>query len=362
MLNVPQNRVVLTKMNNQPVINGKEDTLRALEKVQLTGEVRSPTGQLLADFNGQVFLTVFDKPQQMITLQTNIPYQWQRNIIFRGSATVKNGQFSLDFNMPLDISYEMGQGKLSFYAEDGKRDANGSFNNFIVCCTDPNAPDCNHDPSLSVYIDSTDWKDGSITSDKPTIYAVVEDPLGINTTGIGIGREITAMLNNDPRQSIVLNGYYQSAIDNPRKGIIRYQYPALGEGWYSLQCRAFNVCNRAATAETRFRVLGSGSAKIEQIQVIPNPLSTNGSFRFNHNASGQGLDVRIAIFNTAGAKMLDLQRAIAANSSFGTVELEWENGGKDTPIPLSSGIYLYSVRIQTEDGAEAAGHGKFIIQ
>jgi hypothetical protein len=362
MLNFPKNRVVLTQMNKQPVATGKVDTLKALGQVQIAGEVHSPAGSLLSDFNGKVYLTVFDKPQRMVTLQANIPYQWQRNVIFRGAASVKNGQFSLEFNMPLDISYEVGMGKFSFYAEDEKRDANGSFHDFVVCCTDPNAPDCSHDPSLTLYIDSTDWKDGSITSPRPTLYAEVEDKLGINTTGIGIGREITAILNNDPKQTIVLNGFYQSAIDNPRKGIIRYPFPTVADGWYTLQCRAFNVCNRSATAETRFRVVSNPSAKIEQIQVIPNPMSTYGTFRFNHNRSGQAMDVQITILNTAGAKMLDLHHAVQANSSFDTIELEWQNGGSNMPIPLSSGIYLYTVRIKTDDGAEAAGHGKFIVQ
>ena len=38
----------------------------------------------------------------------------------------------LTFKVPKDINFQYGNGKLSLYAEDGVKDANGYFTNFIV--------------------------------------------------------------------------------------------------------------------------------------------------------------------------------------------------------------------------------------
>jgi hypothetical protein len=42
-----------------------------------------------------------------------------QHILFKGSATVTNGRFSVNFVAPKDINYAFGFGKISYYAENG---------------------------------------------------------------------------------------------------------------------------------------------------------------------------------------------------------------------------------------------------
>ena len=62
---------------------------------------------LISDFNGLIYATVFDKEIVRTTLGqescTPMPYRDQNNILYRGAATVKNGEFNISFIVPKNI-------------------------------------------------------------------------------------------------------------------------------------------------------------------------------------------------------------------------------------------------------------------
>ena len=60
------------------------------------------------------------------------PFELQKNIIYRGKASVVNGDFSFSFVVPKDIQFQYGSGKLSYYAQNGSIDAAGYSNRLIV--------------------------------------------------------------------------------------------------------------------------------------------------------------------------------------------------------------------------------------
>ena len=61
---------------------------------------------------------------------------WMRsfnNIIYKGQTTVSNGEFSINFIIPVDINYQVGRTKISYYAiSDDGYDASGSFDNLFI--------------------------------------------------------------------------------------------------------------------------------------------------------------------------------------------------------------------------------------
>ena len=64
-----------------------------------------------------------------------MPYRDQNNILYKGSASVVNGEFSFSFVVTKDIAYNYGNGKISYYASsDGinPMDAGGSDKSFII--------------------------------------------------------------------------------------------------------------------------------------------------------------------------------------------------------------------------------------
>ena len=89
------------------------DTLSATEKITIEGEVQDVQGNLLTGFNGNVYPTVFDKPQNVTTLGNDpasppTSFSAQTNILFKGKASVTGGKFSFSFKVPKDINYQYG--------------------------------------------------------------------------------------------------------------------------------------------------------------------------------------------------------------------------------------------------------------
>ena len=64
-----------------------------------------------------------------------MPYRDQNNILYKGAATVNDGQFSFSFVVPKDIAYNYGAGKISYYAvseDENPIDAGGSDTSFFI--------------------------------------------------------------------------------------------------------------------------------------------------------------------------------------------------------------------------------------
>ena len=73
------------------------DTISALGEVSISGQIEDENGNLLSNFNGLVFPTVYDKAETLTTLgqesSSPMPYKSQNNILYKGKATVEDGVF-----------------------------------------------------------------------------------------------------------------------------------------------------------------------------------------------------------------------------------------------------------------------------
>ena len=140
-LDIPPFRVVTDSINGNMAINEPDtvitDTLKALKKITIHGHIVDSSNSR-QNFNGTIYPIVYDKMKNKTTLNnddnSNGPFTYSEysNIIYKGKATIENGKFRFDFIVPIDIDYEFGTGKISFYAENNETDAYGHFDNFIV--------------------------------------------------------------------------------------------------------------------------------------------------------------------------------------------------------------------------------------
>ena len=94
------------------IISESSDTIGALGKVSMSGKVVDDKGVLLTNFNGFLNISVFDKSTTKQTLgqdaSTIFNYDLQNSLIFKGKASVNNGEFSFSFIVPKDINYNYG--------------------------------------------------------------------------------------------------------------------------------------------------------------------------------------------------------------------------------------------------------------
>ncbi len=74
-------------------------------------------------------------------------------------------------------------------------------------------------------MNNTNFANGGITDQNPMLLACVTDDTGINSTGSGIGHDITVYLDGQIINTIVLNDFYASGEGNGclNPGLADYQ-------------------------------------------------------------------------------------------------------------------------------------------
>ncbi len=345
-LNYPEFIAKITKINNNPITNDTmiADTLRALSFVTIEGEITDPFGNIKTDFNGDANITVYDKYEIRRTLTFRIPYWIYNNILFKGVVSVKNGKFTSSFYIPLDINYEAGRGRIEVFAHDGLKTASGYNDQFIVCCVDTTNGINNTPPKIELFIDNENWKDGSVTSPNPLLIVKIYDDQGINTTGLGIGREIKAVLNDDEANPIVLNEYYQSLKDDYKSGKIEYKFYDLAPGHYTLKLKAWDISNNSAEATTEFWVVSDDKLEVKNVVNYPNPFTTNTAFLFEHNRLGDEMQVIIKIFSVSGKLVKTITSDFVANRTL-IDHITWD-GKDDNGDQLARGVYIYQFNLK----------------
>ncbi|WP_170264987.1 type IX secretion system sortase PorU [Salibacter halophilus] len=339
------------------------DTIKALEKVTIDGMVADEFGAKVDDFNGVVQVTVYDQPQEVSTLDNDdegvFKYNSQESIIFKGKATVKNGDFSFTFVVPKDIIFDFGNAKISYYADDGSVDANGAYEKMVIGGRSENAGSDQKGPEVNLWMNDESFVVGGMTDQNPNLFAKVFDENGINTVGNGIGHDITAILDENTANAIVLNDYYESDLDSYQSGTITYPFEKLEEGKHTLSLKVWDVYNNSGKAFTEFIVADNSELAIDHILNYPNPFTTNTAFYFDHNAPGQELDVRIQVFTVSG-KLVKTLDAIFASNSYRAGPIYWD-GRDEFGDEIGKGVYIYKVKVTAPTGKTVNKFEKLVL-
>ena len=343
----PQFKIRTTRLNSfDPIL--KTDTLSAGEKVVIEGEVTDNNGAILSSLSGTIYPVVFDKPQT-ITTKANDPgsqqtsFQQQSNILFKGKASVVNGKFNFSFKVPKDINYQYGQGKISYYAEDGTKDGSDHFNGFIIGGSASSIDNDQDGPNIKAWLNDEKFVNGSIVNQRPVLVLKLADSSGINTSGTGIGHDITAILDNNNNEIFNLNNYYEADLDKYGQGDVRFQLPELQPGIHSLKIKAWDVLNNSSEVILDFSVVNDDELVIDHVLNYPNPFTTKTQFWFEHNKPGQDLFVQIHIFSLTGRVVKTIEKTINTNGNR-SWEVDWD-GRDDFGDKIGRGVYVYRLKV-----------------
>lgn len=342
----PELRARITTVNGQAVDGFRIDTLGALTLVRLAGEVTDAQGQLQSGFNGDVAVTVLDKPMQFTTKRSGFRFFWQKNRIFNGSATVTNGRFDVQFVVPVDISYESGLGKISLYVQSAQQDGAGCHSRIHPGGSGGNAVQDDQGPELTLYMNDEKFVDGGMVGTDPVLLADVFDDHGLNTVGTGIGHELTAVLDGDDRHIHVLNDAYTAARNSYQQGRITYPLKDLAPGPHSLDVKVWDVANNSATGIVEFVVADDANMALGHVLNYPNPFTTHTKFIVEHNRNGSQLKLQVRIYTVSGRLVKTLEDSFYADGNL-HCELEWD-GLDEYGDALGRGVYVYQVRLEDE--------------
>jgi hypothetical protein len=343
-LSYPKYNVVTTNIS---------DTLKALEEVTIDGKVVDSDGLLLSDFNGIVYPTVFDKEITSITLGqescTPMPYRNQNNIIYKGEASVYNGEFSFSFIVPKDIENNYALGKVSYYAvNEFQDDASGHDDSFIIGGLADNVIYDYEGPSVSLFMNTRDFVSGGMTNSNPILLADITDFSGVNTVGNGIGHDIIAILDNNTSNPFILNDYYTSDLDNYKSGVVSFPFEGLAAGEHTITLKIWDVFNNSSEKVISFYVTDGDIFTISNFLNYPNPFIDNTEFYFQHNQSNQNLNVTIEIYSMTGQHIKTLEDNFY-DTGYRIGPINWNGSNKYGQI-VSSGLYLAKLNIELDNG------------
>ena len=358
-ISYPRLKVKTFEINDRPV-ELLTDTIRPLSIVSVWGEIQNIKGEKITGFNGKLYPTVYDKPALISTLgnggQTPFSYSVQNSIIFKGNVSVKSGEFTYSFKIPKEINYKIGNGLIRYYSKDESIDAGGSLNAFILGGSPRILSLDLTGPSVKLFLDDDSFVSGDKVSKSPLLIANLEDESGINTSGSGIGHDITIVIDDKTDKMLILNDYFQSVQDSYKDGNIVFQLPNLEDGEHTLKFKVWDLANNSTETNINFTV--ASGLIIKKLSAFPNPVSEFTDIVAVHNRFGEKMTVDIEIFNQQGI-LIDRIKTESGSSGFTTQPIRWNPGVNSTKLP--PGVYNFRVRLTAPDGSATLKTGQLIL-
>ena len=274
-------------------------------------------------------------------------------MIFRGQASVTNGQFELEFVVPKDISLQEGTGKISLYSKTETLLQNRGYNlDVVIGGLNADAPEDNLGPTIALFMNDENFISGGITNENPTLLANLFDENGINTAS-GIGHDLVATLDGDETNVYKLNDYYTAAVDDYKRGTLSYPFRDLAPGLHTLSVKAWDVYNNSSIQDIQFMVFDKDeSLELRNVLNFPNPFVNYTEFWFSHNSS-EVLDVSIQIFTISGKLIKTINRQTSGLQSSVTRNITWD-GTDDFGSKIGKGVYVYKLSVRSSNSGMTA--------
>ena len=379
-LPIPTYKIQVDQINDASINEQTIQTISAGSVVSVQGHIVDEDGNEAPGFNGIISPTVFDN-LELVTCNNNqgedvSPFQFyaRTRTLFAGSDSIKNGRFDFTFPVPLDINYSDEKGLMCFYAinADKSIEANGAFHDFAIGGTNENISNDQQGPVLVASLNGEKYSNASTTDsiisnvlqtssvtmhETPYFIGIIQDKNGINTTGSGIGHEITVIVDNDPNMTFDLNRTFKYATGTWTTGSVYCSLPELTTGKHKLLFRAWDVLNNPSTLEVEFDVQQGLKPNLLSLQ-IKGPVRNNElTLIIENDRPNSSLNIDVRIFDITGREVWNGKETGVSDSNYYTYtcNLNGANGH------LQPGVYICKASISTSNGAQASDSKKFMV-
>ena len=360
MLAIPKPKVVLTKVNGMP-ITGPIDDFKSLAYVKLTGEILDENNNIVPTYNGELAVNIFDKNIHTQTLRNDgydaiiddsydtaptMPFTILGETIFRGNASVTNGNFEFGFYVPRDIRIPVDNGRISFYTKRNQLlfDKTGYNTDIKIGGINTNAVADVTPPTVKLYMNDETFVNGGITNTSPFFLAKLEDEHGINTAS-GIGHDILGILDGDETKPYIMNDYYETELNDYKKGRVYFPFRNLAVGLHTITFKAWDVYNNLVTAEIQFVVVGDEGITLSHVLNYPNPFVSYTEFWFSHNRPFEPLEVQVQVMTITG-KIVWTKNQTITTDGFLSRDITWD-GKDDFGDRIGKGVYVYKLTVKS---------------
>ena len=363
-LAIPKYRVITTFIGTDSALVSS-DTLRNRDVVTVKGYIADNDSNIVSGFNGELFPLVLDRPVQYATLANDppnssvYPFSMDDKVLFSGRAIVNGGEFSFSFFVPLDLSYGNGYGTISYYARSAEADAGGVADS--ICFFNDGTDDDTDStgPQIEIFVGNRTFADGGSTGTTPVIWAVLHDTSSINCFGLGFGHDITAVVDGDVSNPIILNDRFSFYPDSYTRGEAAWSAGVFSYGSHTIKVTGWDLLNNPGEKEVTFNVVSPGDLGLGKVYNYPDPVQDHTWFYIEHNMSTRPMSVLIQVYNIQGQLAVTLSSDIPAGAFF-PLRVYW-NGEGNGGQKLDKGFYTYKVSLTDDSGRVMERADKLII-
>ena len=352
---LPAENVKTLKINGKNV-ESNEIELHAMTMVSVEGEITTYEGQPDSQFNGELWVRLFDKKTTMKVHYSNKESEgtklvkFHKDVIYKGKVTVRNGKFTLSFQVPKDIDLDYDAPRFSYYAYDSIRgiDAMGCFDGLILGGVDSTMVPDSEGPDISFYWNELSFTNGDVVQPEGTLFADLYDAQGIYCYDFSLGRNIMLYSNASHYDSKVLNDYFEPTVNDFRRGRVSLPVRDLAPGTYSFTLKAWDMQDNSSEASLWLVVGEEKDVFLAQVRNYPNPFSEETCFTLAHCGDDGSFDLVLEIYDLLGRRVHRIMKRVS--SSGGIIEpIRWD-GRNASGHPLNSGIYTYRLTLTDDSG------------
>jgi hypothetical protein len=270
---------------------------------------------------------------QIASIETTlVQYSLPGNELFRGTADVASGRFSLDFVVP-SICRTGPDARVRSYVMSSSIDGIGACNSLALIPADT-IPADEGPPRIHLYFanQATRVKAGA------RLIAELSDEDGI------------AILGTNPQNSIFLefddNGFPIFVTESFRydhgsstEGRIEYALQSGFEsGPHSVILRAFDNLGASSTDTLQFEMIDEGLFTVSDVFNFPNPFREGTNFVFQLSTPAE---VHLGVYTVSGVKIWE--RTDYAEEGFNSIYWDGRDSAGDRP---ANGTYLYVLEVE----------------
>ncbi len=348
-LSVPKYDLSITSLNQKP-FTGK-DTLLAGNKYTIKGSVNNK-GLTQNDFNGILDFVLYDAATNKKTLANTSSSKVtsvavQENILFKGKATVTKGNFTVDFLLPKEVSLQKNL-KMQLTAYNNFADAIAVYDKIIATEAAALLMNDNQGPSVKIFLNDSNFVDGGWAAARSNLILFLTDSGGIQTSGNALGHDMVLVIDNDYKNTVVLNNYFVANLDSYQKGELFYALPFLAEGKHSIMVKVWDLLGNSTTKTLDFVVPSSEIINVKNLYNYPNPFSSYTQFSFELNKLGSPVEISLSIYNSMGNLLFT--KPLSGTYKANRVVVNWDGTGMGS-AQIQAGVYYYRLSINDGTGA-----------
>lgn len=372
-LRTPSYKIAIDQINGTETGDGfTAPTVSAGSLVRLHGHVCDENGNTATDYQGVVAPVVLDNLETIVcknnpkgdssngnsSTTPAFTFQDRPRMLYTLQDSIRNGEFTLTFPIPLDNNYSGASGQVSLYACNDSKDieANGKFDDLVISGTAADLPADTLGPDIRFYLNSTSYRDGCTLNSTPMLFATLTDSDGINMTDNGVGHGISLAIDNKEATTYSLNNYFTPAMSDYQSGTLSYSIPTLDDGLHTVQLRAYDIFNNASTVNGYFYVNSGARPVIEHIRVNA-PVTDQAVFTIVNDRPGTALDVRLKVYDLTGRLLWST--ASENKDASGVYTYTWNLAETDSHVP--SGIYIVKASLSSNGSGQTSESAKFIV-